>query len=307
MNKWIRAARCRTLPLSLSAVITGVAVGLFRQSSEELGYPLVCGIIFILLTAVLLQILSNYANDYGDQLSGVDNTPRVGRISLVSSGGMTMQDLKKGILVLAAGCAVSGLIAIVGCFWNSWGDFVLFVILGILAMIAAVGYTLGPAFSYLGLGDLFVFLFFGLTSVMGSEYMIAHNFSFYGILLGVNAGATSVMVLNVNNLRDYESDIIGGKRSLVVRLGLKFGRRYHLALWILSFVLSLVFSIHLGCSASSFWPATIAPVLLPLAMTTFYVINPRNGGSGLEPAMKRTSLSASLINIWAAVLLLVTG
>ncbi len=305
MNKWIVAARCRTLPLSLSAVITGIVIGISHLDRGMIGVQIIFGIVFILLTAVFLQILSNYANDYGDQLSGVDKTERVGRISMVAKGSMTMADLKKGIIVLGILAAIFGVISITLCFINNWAGFGLFVILGIGAMVAAVTYTLGPSYSYLGLGDLFVFIFFGLVSVMGSEYMIAHEFSIIGLILGINAGATSIMVLNVNNLRDYESDIVGGKHSIVVRLGLKAGRIYHLILWLLSLALIISFSSYLGIYYSSFWVLTVIPVLIPLASVALYAINPKNAGSRLEPAMKRTSLSASLINIWAAVMVLV--
>lgn len=302
MNKWIVAARCRTLPLSLSAVILGIVLGFTVHNKITSDVWIILGSVSIILTAVLLQILSNYANDYGDQISGVDKTDRVGRISMVAKGAMSMADLKKGIYILGCLSLFIGFFSIACSFWNNWAGFGTFIILGFFAVVAAVTYTMGPSYSYIGLGDLFVFIFFGLVAVIGSEYMIAHEFSYIGILLGVNAGATSIMVLNVNNIRDYESDIVGGKNSVVVRLGLKGGKIYHLVLWLITLACTIGVGSYLYIKHCSLIPLTLLLAIIPLSKAAIFTINPNHKGSMLESMMKKTSLGASLINIWIAIL-----
>ncbi len=302
MNKWIAACRMRTLPLSSSAVILGLVIAFSEDGAEADFYHLACAF-SVVLTAVLLQILSNYANDFGDQISGVDKVDRPGRISMVQQGKMTMRDLKIGIAVLLALCLGTGLLSVFLCWHQDMVGFGTFVILGALAATAAVTYTVGPSYSYVGLGDLFVFIFFGLVAVIGAEYMLSHTWSVPGILAGIGAGCSSIMVLNVNNLRDYESDIAGGKKSVVVRVGLKNGRRYHMALF------AVCAAMTVACAVRCCSYAGIASVLflIPLFKAAVYTADENHAGPALEPMMKATSLGASLVNIGLGILISAAG
>lgn len=292
----------RTLPLSASAVILGLVMAFVSHGLPFDAPHLVCAL-SVLLTAIMLQILSNYANDLGDQISGVDKTHRKGRISMVQQGLMTIRELKVATAVIAALTLLCGLASVCACWWGDWAWIGAFLLLGALAAGAAVGYTMGPSYSYLGLGDLFVFIFFGLVAVAGSEFMLAHATGAAGLLAGAGAGFSSIMVLNVNNLRDYLSDIEGGKKSLVVRMGLDNGRRYHLAL----FLLCLASAASSACLILSWHGLLILPFFVPLLKAALYASSSRHEGAALEPAMKATSLSASLVNVGLALLMILAS
>ena len=292
-GKWLEAMRLRTLPLSLSAVLLGVAIGCLESAPGDSPVRLGILAVFILATAVLLQILSNFANDYGDSVSGVDNAVREGRISVLQQGGMTRKELLRGILTAGVLALGTGSVSLLLAFMDSPAALLGFCILGALAVAAAVTYTIGIAYSYLGLGDLSVFIFFGLVSVMGAEYMIAHQVSVCGVLAGCNAGIMAVMVLNVNNLRDYESDIAGGKNSLVVRMGLTGGRMYH---WGLCNAAALLLFV-IGVIVNSWWALLLIPVLIPFFRAAAFAGSGKNSGKVLDPYLKKTSVSSSLINL----------
>ncbi len=298
MNKWIAASRLRTLPLSSSAVILGLACA-FALGQCPADLLRVAGAVLTVLTAVVLQILSNYANDYGDQISGVDRSGRAGRVSLVQQGAMTMGELKAGILVTGALCLLLGLGAVTLCWWGDLAGFGSFILLGALAAVAAVTYTLGPSYSYYGLGDLFVFLFFGLVAVSGAECMLSHGFSLTGLLAGAGAGCNAILVLNVNNLRDVDSDSRTGKRSIPVRLGIRGGKIYHLAVFLLGSGFLLAAAL-MGCRLAGFF---LVPMFIPLLRAVRYTVSPAHEGSSLEPMMRQTSVGASLLNFGLAFLL----
>ncbi len=305
MNKWIVACRLRTLPLSSSAVILGLIYAFVLDFTPADAFHLLAAFL-VIATAVLLQILSNYANDYGDQISGVDKGERLGRVSMVQLGQMSMADLKKGMILLGAMTLLTGLAAVGMCWYHalmaaSYGGFGLFIVLGALAVVAALTYTIGPSYSYIGLGDLFVFIFFGLVAVIGAEFLMAHTVSWPGVLMGISAGCSSIMVLNVNNLRDYESDIVGGKRSVVVRFGLAWGRGYHLCL----FLLATACAIGAVCLSYGLWCLSILPLCLMQAWTVWYIVVQKHQGSDLECMMKFTSLGASIVNLGVGAVALI--
>lgn len=238
--RWILAARLRTLPLSFSGVLLGVIVGVHNNISREISSS-ICIAVLVLLTAILLQVLSNFANDYGDSLTGLDNEKRIGPKRAVQQGLISLKEMKIAIIISSVLACITGISFILLSFGFSFNEMIVFFILGGLSIVAAITYTVGLIYGYKGLGDISVFIFFGLVSVLGAEYVVSHMISTYSYLLAINAGLMSTLVLNVNNLRDYESDAMQGKRSLVVIYGLKFGKNYHFVLFLLSVFCSFVY------------------------------------------------------------------
>lgn len=306
LKSWIVTARLRTLPLSLSAVAGGIMVGMTENTGVHSSALLVWLTVFILLTAVLLQILSNFANDYGDSLSGLDNKNRVGPLRSLSQGAITRADLKRAIISLVFFTVLSGATGVGLAFYDNPWAFIGFGALGLLAVGAAITYTVGLVYGYHGFGDIAVFIFFGLTAVLGAEYMIAHSVSLTGIWFGAMAGFSSVLVLNVNNLRDYENDLVSGKNSVVVKLGVRGGKIYH-ALVLLGAFLCLIMCL------ANLWPQAqylvflMGPLSLPLLLASLFCINPKHVNGELDCMLKRTSLGAALINISLGVLFCVFG
>ena len=235
---WISAARLRTLPLSVSGIIVGSSLAmkhLFWQSS-----------IFWLaiLTTIGFQVLSNFANDYGDGIKGADDN-REGEQRMVSSGLISPKQMKMGILITAIFSMISAIVLIYYAFGAE--DFLhslLFFILGIASVIAALKYTIGKnAYGYSGLGDVFVFLFFGLLSVLGSYYLLDHQMVWDLLLPASTIGFLSMAVLNLNNMRDIENDAKNNKNTLVVNLGSSKAKIYHYVLISLAVLLTLIYSI----------------------------------------------------------------
>src|SRR5690606_22373240 len=182
------------------------------------------------ITTTLLQILSNLANDYGDSVHGADNKERKGPIRAVQSGIISAVDMKKAIGLLAILSFFSGIFLLYISI-PSLILFISFVVLGILAIIAAITYTSGSnPYGYLGLGDISVFLFFGLVGVLGTYFLHTQQFSSKLIFPAISLGLFSTSVLNINNIRDIEADSKAGKKSIPVRIGRTAAARYN---WLL--------------------------------------------------------------------------
>ena len=212
LKTWIRAAR------RFLAYKTGPSTG----SGTLLR------VLFAAITAVLLQILSNLANDYGDFKKGTDSAKRVGPQREMQSGAITEQEMKRGLAITAGLCLVSGALLIFVFAGLTWKELSVFAALGISAVLAALLYTLGKRpYGYRGLGDLYCFLFFGWAAVAGTYYLATKNLDFSVLLPSSAMGFLSNAVLNINNMRDYENDKASGKNSLVVKLGLKNAFIYH--------------------------------------------------------------------------------
>jgi 1,4-dihydroxy-2-naphthoate octaprenyltransferase len=237
VNVWIKAFRLRTLPLALSCSILGsflaFAKGRFRFEV----------LILAATTTLFLQILSNLANDYGDTLHGVDNEDRLGPQRLTQSGRVNKSSVRRVILLFALLSLISGSFLIfIGL--ENIKQIILFFILGITAVISAVKYTIGRnPYGYVGLGDLFVFLFFGILGVAGTYYLHTHMFSLWILLPAATIGLLSSGVLNLNNMRDIENDAKSGKRTLVVRLGSGGAKVYHVMLVSLSMIFSIIYTL----------------------------------------------------------------
>ena len=185
-------------------------------------------LLFAALTAILLQILSNLANDYGDFKKGTDNMKRVGPQREMQSGAITEKEMKRGLAFTAMLCLISGALLIFVFSGLTWQELAVFAVLGLGAVLAALLYTLGKRpYGYRGLGDLFCFLFFGWAAVAGTFYLATKTLDFSVLLPATAMGFLSNAVLNINNMRDYENDKASGKNSLVVKLGLKKAFVYH--------------------------------------------------------------------------------
>ena len=232
LKAWISAARIRTLPLSVSGILIGSSYAYF---SEKFRFS----VFFIaILTTISYQLLSNFANDYGDGVKGTDDN-RIGPKRTVQTGLISRVLMKKGIIVLSLTSSFLTLALIVLAFGLNSFYVLIFAVLGGLAIFSAIKYTVGKfAYGYFGLGDLFVFLFFGLISVLGSNFLFGSVLEFKLLSPSIALGLLSVGVLNLNNMRDIQNDADCGKKTLAVVLGAQKAKFYHL--FIISFALVLI-------------------------------------------------------------------
>ena len=219
------SARLRSLPLSVSGVLLGsgaaYGAGAFRADVFALA----------LLTTLLFQVLSDYANDYGDAVKGTDDDGRLGPRRAIQTGQMSAEQMKRVIVATALLSALCSLALSVLAFGERFYLVLLFLALGGASIYAAIRYTVGAgAYGYLGLGDVFVFLFFGLLSVLGSYFLYACSLDTALLLPACACGMLSTSVLNLNNMRDIQNDALKGKRTVPVRIGLSAAKRYHYAL-----------------------------------------------------------------------------
>lgn len=234
----IRSMRLRTLPLSESGVLLGAAIALRRFDP---GWPTV---VLLILTTALLQILSNLSNELGDTLHGTDSDDRQGMRYSLQDGDMTIPQMKKMIAATAALCCVSGLLMIYFSFGTLLAlEPLCLLALGAAAVCAAVRYTLGRnPYGYRGLGDIFVFIFFGLVSVFGGYYVCSHDLRDLLVLIpAAGVGCFSVAVLNVNNIRDMKTDA-ATRTTIAIRLGPVAARSYQTVLIVLGWALLILYT-----------------------------------------------------------------
>ncbi len=242
MKHWLSAARPRTLPLALASIFMGSFLAASVGQFDWLIFSLCC------LTTIALQVLSNFANDYGDTQNGADLAGRVGPQRAVQSGAITPKQMLSGIYVLAVLCLVFGIGLLYFSFKDAsmrafWG----FLGLGLLSMLAAYTYTAGrKPYGYAGLGDISVLIFFGLVGVLGSNYLFTKTFDWINILPALSCGLFATGVLNINNIRDIESDTRAGKKTIPSRLGKQNAIIYHWLLLSLGMISVLIFSFLQG-------------------------------------------------------------
>ncbi|NOH56108.1 1,4-dihydroxy-2-naphthoate polyprenyltransferase [Vibrio coralliilyticus] len=218
---WLDAARPKTLPLALVSILTG---SVLAYSTHQFSWMIA---ILAFLTATLLQILSNLANDYGDAVKGTDNDKRLGPMRAIQSGAVTQADMKQAIVINIVLTMLAGL-ALVFYALDSLQSILAFIGLGVLAIVAAIAYTVGnKPYGYVGLGDVSVFIFFGLLGVAGTFFLHTGIVAPLLVLPAIGCGLLAVAVLNINNMRDIENDEECGKRTVAVRLGQKNAKHYH--------------------------------------------------------------------------------
>lgn len=298
MKHWIQAARLRTLPLSVSGILVG---SFYAMSQAMFNWKIV---IFALSTTLGLQILSNFANDYGDGIKGTDNEDRVGPKRALQSGAISPNSMKKGIVVMSVLTLISAMLLIYVSFKNhNFGYSFFYLLLGILAIASAIRYTIGKsAYGYKGFGDIFVFIFFGWVSTLGIYFMFSKSFeSGYLLFLPATAiGFLSVGVLNLNNMRDEISDRKSGKQTVVVKIGGAKAKIYHYFLIISAMSLLLLFAF---LSDFNFDQYIFIVAYFPLTnhlITVYKNKDPRT----LDPELKKVAISTFLLSLLLSLCLI---
>ncbi|EIX1534163.1 1,4-dihydroxy-2-naphthoate polyprenyltransferase [Cronobacter sakazakii] len=293
---WLESLRPRTLPLAFSAILVGSALASWQGYFD----PVIT--LLALLTAGLLQILSNLANDYGDAVKGSDQPDRLGPLRGMQKGAITAPQMKRAIQLTVALICISGL-ALVYVACHSMADVLGFLALGALSILAAITYTVGTRpYGYMGLGDVSVLIFFGWLSVLGSWYLQAHTLIAPVWLPATACGLLAAAVLNINNLRDIDSDRRNGKNTLAVRLGPVVARRYHVALLVGALVCLAAFNL-LWLHSLWGWLFLLATPLL--ARQARFVLR-ETEPAAMRPMLERTVKAALLVNLLFIIGLIVS-
>lgn len=286
VQAYITSFRLRTLPLSLS----GVLLGSLLAASD--GYFKTTTFVWAMLTTVALQILSNLANEVGDLTKGTDNEHRLGPIRSAQSGALSMREMVQAMIVFGVIAVIIGSLLIYEAFRDllNWKSISLFIAGG-ASIVAAVKYTVGKsAYGYRGLGDLFVFIFFGLVSVMGSYFAMSGVLPWICILPAAAIGFLSSGVLNMNNIRDIENDSVCGKRTIPVILGVRGAKIYHFVITLLAVICLVLYSmLH-----SAGWTGYLFLLVLPLLVIHLKCVY-RGEGRVLDPQLKFLSITTLLI------------
>lgn len=283
ISAWINAARLRTLPLSVSGILVGGGYAISQNSFDWLIFSLA------VLTTLLFQILSNFANDYGDGVKGTDNHERIGPERAFQSGKISKQNFKFGLILtsILSFISATSLIFIAFGFENALMSLTFFV-LGLIAIWAAIKYTVGDsAYGYRGFGDVFVFLFFGLVSVCGSYVLFSKQIDVVIILAGIGIGLLSTAVLNLNNMRDYFSDKNAVKNTLVVMMGQIKSKYYHAFLISIGVIMLVVFYVSAGFSKWVYFSLITVFILLKHLIFVIKNREPKN----LDQELKKVALS----------------
>ena len=286
VKAWISAFRLRTLPLALASI----GMGSFLAAADQQFRGSV--VAWSALTTLFLQILSNLANDYGDTKHGADSINRKGPQRAVQAGLITPDQMKTGMLLFTLLSLLSGLILL----WVAFGQegiylFLLFFVLGLAAIWAAINYTAGAKpYGYAGLGDISVFIFFGLVGVTGTYFLQTQQVQWPVLLPAAALGFFSIGVLNINNIRDIQSDKLAGKYSVPVRLGPRKARMYHVCLLVLGMFCAIVFAILQKASVQNYLFLLTLPLFFHNARQVWYRQNPEE----IDPYLKQMALSTLL-------------
>ena len=304
VKSFIKAARLRTLPLSVSGIIVGSYLGndfvLLDANLSDQGGPVWLTTIFWLaiLTTIGFQVLSNFANDYGDGIKGSDKN-RTGEARMVASGAITPKQMKSAMIVTSVITVLIALVLIYVAFGkDNFGYSILFFVLGIASITAAIKYTVGKsAYGYSGFGDVFVFVFFGLVSVVGSYFMYTKVINFEIFLPAISVGLLSTAVLNLNNLRDREEDIKNDKNTLVVKLGTEKAKKYHYFLIVSALISALVYVF---LEFSSIYQLIFLVAFIPL-LKNIRTVSQNKVAAELDSELKKVALSTFLFAILLSI------
>jgi 1,4-dihydroxy-2-naphthoate octaprenyltransferase len=289
MNPWIEAARPRTLPLALSCILMGCFLA---ASTGNFSWTVVA---LSVLTTIILQVLSNFANDYGDAVNGKDTDLREGPRRAVHSGSITAAVMLRAIIIFSILALISGISLLTVALRDAPANtFWVFLGIGIACIIAAITYTAGKRpYGYVGLGDLSVLIFFGWVGVLGSSYLHTHVWDWGLLLPATSCGLFAVGVLNINNIRDIDSDKATGKNSIPVRLGREKAVRYHWAILITGMLCVTVYTFQ----NFSGYTSLIFLLSFPLFVKNGLAISRLTKASELDPYLKQMALSTLLFVI----------
>lgn len=290
LKTWVSAARLRTLPLSVSGILVGSAIAAAENAFSYVIFSLA------LATTLGLQILSNFANDYGDFVKGTDNEERVGPQRALQSGIISQKEMLYGMVITG----VLTFLFAIALIYVSFGTqnflyALLFLVLGIAAISAAVKYTVGEsAYGYRGLGDIFVFIFFGIVGVYGCYFLYTIEWEWKVLFPSFTIGALSAGVLNLNNMRDRTADERAGKNTLVVKIGAKKAKNYHYFL-LISAVFFLLLYTALSFESTDDLLYVIA--FIPLFLHLKRVMENRSPEL-LDPELKKLALSTFALAVF---------
>jgi 1,4-dihydroxy-2-naphthoate polyprenyltransferase len=299
LKSWIKAARLRTLPLAMSGILMGAAL-----SYLDKGFNLTVTILAV-VTALFIQIFSNFANDFGDSQKGTDNQHRVGPKRTVQSGEISPIQMKIGMIILIFLSLAAGIWLVAeGTKGLDMTTFLLFLAFGIIALIAAYRYTAGSnPYGYAGFGDVAVFLFFGILPVAGTYFLNTHQINLELFLPAISIGLFSTGVLNLNNMRDIENDRNSKKNTMVVRMGSAQAKIYHSLLILLGMLAAVVFTT-LNSRATFQWLFLLS---FPFFIVDLIQINKITKPQKFDPFLKKLSLATLLftvlfgVGIWFSV------
>ena len=286
MNRWIEAARPRTLPLAIASILLGnflaYAAGKFSFLTAALA----------ILTTLLLQILSNFANDFGDSKNGVDNKNRKVALRAVQTGKISPSEMKNAVIIAASLSFISGISLLYFALqYANPQTITAFVGLGLFAILAAIAYTVGKKpYGYMGLGDLSVFLFFGWVGTFGTYYLQTEILNYYILIPASGCGFLSVAVLNLNNLRDVENDRKTGKNSIPVRIGKIYGFYYQKTIMLLGVCTFIIYLMYQGKPIQLSQNIIIMAGWYPLVQI-IKQLNSKMTPAQIDPYLKKTALS----------------
>jgi 1,4-dihydroxy-2-naphthoate octaprenyltransferase len=287
MKIWLKAFRLRTLPLSLSSIFMGAFLA-GRANAFRWDIFLMA-----VLTTIFLQILSNLANDYGDSIHGADNADRKGPQRAVQSGAISKEAMKRAVILFVILCLGSGISLLFLAFGTNWQSIGVFLLLGLLSIAAAIAYTVGKKpYGYAGLGDISVFIFFGCVGVLGSYYLFTKQLNWEVLMPAISCGVFAVAVLNINNIRDIESDLKAGKYSVPVRIGKANATLYHGVLIICGIVAAVLYNFF-TFQTSLQWLFLLATPLLFLNLKAVT----QKPSEQLDPYLRQMALATLLFVI----------
>ncbi|CEJ69227.1 1,4-dihydroxy-2-naphthoate octaprenyltransferase [Chryseobacterium oranimense G311] len=303
MSDWIKAARLRTLPLSLSGIIMGAFIAKWRLYGEGGIWDWKIFALALLVT-LLYQILSNYANDYGDGVKGTD-AKRINEAEsrAVASGKITAKQMKNAVIIFSVLSFIATLALLYVAFIPDYmNEFYIFIGLGVACILAAIGYTVGKKpYGYMGLGDLFVFIFFGLVSVCGSYFLFTKTFSWDMLLPGTAVGMMSMAVLNLNNMRDIESDRLSGKNSFALRIGFKNAMIYEMILLQLPLILILIFlGLNGFIQSQNYYVFIVMILLIPFSKLRRNIMSVKEP-KDLDPFLKQVGILTFTMAVLTAI------
>lgn len=305
LKDWLSEIRVKSLLLASTNCALGCGLGFYYGKVTLYSFTTA---FFIVVTGILLQILSNFADDYGDAIKKADGPNRLGPIRAVMLGSISLTTLRKSLVTVTILATITGSIALLMAVGSNMQVLSWFVFIGVGAILAAIFYTIGISYGYKGLGDFAVFIFFGLTAVIGSQILVLgsidHSIDIFPdtCFIACAVGIQSVMVLHVASMRDIKEDRLSGKMTIASRLGPKKSSYYLLGLFFSSLVLSFT-----ACFTShQVWEFfIIAIAFIPLFASTYRCFIHCEDGAKLAKERKYSLLGCAIHNIAWMILLAV--